>query len=297
MVKIAIIAVVCLVVLGQSVFVVNEWEQAIILEFGKPERTIRDPGLYFKAPFVQDLITFDKRILAAEARPAEYITLDKKRLTVDTVSRWKIDDPLIFYQTVTNPVGATARLNNIISTRLRQEVANHNFKEFIREKREFIMDQVTQGTAELAKQFGIRVLDVRIKRVDLPEEVLASVFARMKAERERIAKRYRAEGDEQARQIRADANKEKEIILAEAYKTSETLRGEGDAEATHIYAAAYGKDAEFYSFMRHMEVYQRILSSDTTLLLRPDSTLLRYLDSPTGAKSGNPPQGTSSAPR
>ena len=258
MLRIAIIAVVCLVVLSQSVFVVNEWEQAIILQLGKPERTIREPGLYFKYPFVQDVTTFDKRVLAAEARPAEYITLDKKRLTVDTVSRWKIDDPLIFYQTVTNPVGATARLNNIISTRLRQEVANHNFKEFIREKREFIMDQVTKGTADLAKQFGIQVLDVRIKRVDLPEEVLASVFARMKAERERIAKRYRAEGDEQARQIRADANKEKEIILAEAYKTAETLRGDGDAEATHIYADAYAKDAEFYSFMRHLEVYQKV---------------------------------------
>jgi membrane protease subunit HflC len=253
--------------------------------------------LHFKYPFVEDLITFDKRVLAAEARPAEYITLDKKRLTVDTVSRWKISDPLIFYQTVTDQVGASGRLNNIISTRLRQEIANHNFKDFIREKREYIMDQVTKGTAELAKQFGIRLIDVRIKRLDLPEEVLASVFARMKAERERIAKRYRAEGDEQARQIRADANREKEILLAEAYKKAETLRGEGDAEATKIYAEAYGKDQDFYSFLRHLEVYQKVLGADTTLLLRPDSRLLRFLDNPGGATTAPPVPGASSAPR
>ncbi len=297
MVRIAVIAIACLVVLSQSAFVINEWEQGIILYFGQHRRTIQEPGLHFKYPFVEDLTTFDKRVLAAEARPAEYITLDKKRLTVDTVSRWKISDPLIFYQTVTDQAGASGRLNNIISTRLRQEIANHNFKDFIREKREYIMDQVTKGTAELAKQFGIRLIDVRIKRLDLPEEVLASVFARMKAERERIAKRYRAEGDEQARQIRADANREKEILLAEAYKKAETLRGEGDAEATMIYAEAYGKDQDFYSFLRHLEVYQKVLGADTTLLLRPDSKLLRFLDNPAGPTTAAPVPGASSAPR
>jgi membrane protease subunit HflC len=285
MIKIIVAVVVVAFLLLQSAFTIGEWEQGIILEFGKPVRTIREPGLYFKYPFIQDLTAFDKRILAAEARPAEYITLDKKRLTVDTVSRWKIDDPLAYYQSVKNEIGAIARLNNIIMTGLRQEVAKRNFKSFIREDRERIMDLVTKRTAEEALRFGIRVIDVRIKRVDLPEEVQASVFARMKAERERIAKKYRAEGEEQAKEIRANANKEKEIILAEAYRQSETLRGQGDAEATNIYAQAYSKDPEFYSFARHMDVYQKSFSSDTTMLLRPDSSLLRYLDSPLGPAS------------
>jgi len=290
MIKIIVAVIVVAFLLLQSAFTIGEWEQGIILEFGKPVRTIRAPGLYFKYPFVQDLIVLDKRILAAEARPAEYITLDKKRLTVDTVARWKINDPLAFYQSVNNEMGAIARLNNIIMTGLRQEVAKRNFKSFIREDRERIMDQVTKRTGEEALRFGIRVIDVRIKRVDLPEEVQASVFARMKAERERIAKRYRAEGEEQAKEIRANANKEKEIILAEAYKQSETLRGQGDGEATNIYAQAYSKDPEFYSFVRHLDVYQKSFSSDTTMLLRPDSSLLRYLDSPGGPASPSPPK-------
>lgn len=265
---------------SQSLFIVQEWEQGLILEFGKPVRIIQEPGLYAKYPFIQELLVFEKRILAAEARPAEYITLDKKRLTVDTVSRWLITDPLAFYQTVRNYSGAIARLNDIIFARVRQEIANHNFKDFIREERERIMAQVTTGTEEQAKRFGIKVIDVRIRRVDLPEEVQNSVFARMKAERERIAKRYRAEGEEQAREIRANANKEREIILAEAYRKAETLRGVGDAEATRIYAKAYGQDQDFFSFIRHIDAYERIFASDTTLLLRPDSQLMRFFDTP-----------------
>ncbi len=267
-------------VASQAVFIVQEWEQGLILEFGKPVRIIREPGLYVKYPFIQELMLFQKWILAAEARPAEYITLDKKRLTVDTVSRWLITDPLTFYQTVRNYQGAIARLNDIIFARVRQEIANHNFKDFIREERERIMAQVTAGTEEQAKRFGIQVIDVRIRRVDLPEEVQNSVFARMKAERERIAKRYRAEGEEQAREIRANANKEKEIILAEAYKKAETLRGQGDAESTRIYAKAYGQDPDFFSFIRHLDAYERIFGTESTLLLRPDSPLMRFFDSP-----------------
>jgi membrane protease subunit HflC len=279
--KIAIgIIIVLLLLLGQPAFIVNEAEQCLILQFGKPIRIIREPGLYFKYPFVQDVIRFDKRVLVADAKPAEYITLDKKRLTVDTVTRWKIVKPLEFYQTVSNYRGAISRLNDIIFARLREEIANHDFKSFIREEREKIMDQVTKATAQLAKRFGIDVVDVRIKRVDLPEEVQNSVFARMRAERERIAKRYRAEGEEKGREIRASAEKEKEIILAEAYRTAEILRGEGDGEAAAVYAASYGKDEEFFSFMRHLDVYQKVFRDDTTILLRLDSPLMEYLDSP-----------------
>jgi modulator of FtsH protease HflC len=278
MYKIVVGVVVLLIVVAQSAFIVNEGEQGILLQFGKHVSTIQEPGLYFKIPMIQDFTVLDKRVIAAEGKQAEYITLDKKRLTVDTISRWTISEPLTFYQSVQSYTGGIARLNDIIFARLRQEIASHNFKEFIREERENIMDKVTQSTRESALKFGITVIDVRIKRVDLPEEVQASVFARMKAERERIAKRYRAEGDEQAREIRANAQKENEIIMAEAYKKAEVLRGQGDADATAIYADAYSKDPAFYAFLRHLEAYKKIFATDTTLMLRPDSALLRFLE-------------------
>ena len=286
MLKFAIVVVIWLLVISQSAFIVNERQQAIVLQFGKPVRTIKKPGLDFKIPFVQDVEILEKRILLADARPEEYITLDKKRLKVDSVSRWKIEDPLLFYKTVKDQVRAIARLNDIIFGQLREEVAGHLFLDFIREERENIMAKVTKRTAEAATRFGITVVDVRIKRVDLPDEVQNSVFARMKSERERIAKRYRAEGEEKAREIRANADKDKEIIQAEAYRKAQKLRGEGDAEATAIYAGSYGQDIEFYSFSRHLNVYEKVFQKDTTLLLRPDSELLRYLDSPSGVGKG-----------
>jgi membrane protease subunit HflC len=291
MVRVVIAVGIVLIVLTQSAFVINEGEQGLVLQFGKLVKIVRDPGLYFKYPFIQDLHRFDKRILVADARPAEYITLDKKRLTVDSVSRWKIADPFVFYRTVRDYRGAIARLNDVIFGRLRQEIANHRFKDFIREERENIMRNVTDGTKEAAVPFGIQVVDVRIKRLDLPQEVQASVFDRMKAERERIAKRYRAEGAEKAKAIRAEADKTRAIILAEAYKKSQEERGAGDAEATTIYAEAYGRDKELYSFLRHLEVYRKIFGKQSTLLLRPDSPLMRFLDNPKGA-AGNAPGGT-----
>jgi membrane protease subunit HflC len=281
--KFLIAIIVIILVLSQALFVIDEGELGLVLQVGEPRRVIRDPGIYVKIPLVQQLLVFEKRILPADARPAEYITLDKKRLVVDSVSRWKIAEPLLFYRTVRDYSGATARLFDIISGRLRQEIANHLFQDFIREKREAIMDKVTEGTREGAKKFGIDVVDVRIKRIDLPQEVQASVFARMRAERERIAKRYRAEGDEKARETRANADKEAQIILAEAYKQAQTLRGEGDAEATSIYAEAFSQDAEFYSFTKHLEVYENVFNPGTTILLRPDSDLLRFLNSPNPA--------------
>ena len=267
-------------VAAQAAFTIGEWEQGMVVQFGNPKRIIQEPGLYFKLPIAQNLVRFEKRVLTTDARESEYITLDKKRVLVDHVSRWRIEDPLQFYRSVRDRIRAMARLDDIISARLRQEIATHNFLDLIREKREDIMAIVTKDTRETAKTFGIEVTDVRIKRLDLPEEVQASVFARMRAERERIAKRYRAEGEEQAQQIRASADREREVILATAYESSEKLKGEGDAEATSIYANAFGKDAEFYAFTRRLQAYEKILSNDTTLLLNPDSELLNYLQSP-----------------
>ena len=268
--------------LVQAAFTIGEREQGMIVQFGNPQRILQEPGLYFKLPVIQNLVRFEKRVLTTDAQTAEYLTLDKKRVLVDHVSRWRIQDPLEFYRSVRDQDRAMARLDDLISARLRQETAKHNFLDFVREKREEIMQVVTKDTKETAKSFGIEVLDVRIKGLDLPKEVQASVFARMRAERERIAKRYRAEGEERAQEIRAGADREREVILATAYETSQKLNGEGDANATTIYAQAFGQDPEFYAFTRRLQAYEKILNTGTTLVLSPDSELLRYLQNPRG---------------
>jgi membrane protease subunit HflC len=272
--------VLILIVLSNATYIIGEWQQAIVTQFGQPIRTVREPGLYWKVPVLHTVTVFDKRILAADTGSAEYLTLDKKRLLIDHISRWEIVDPLQFYRTVRDERGAMARLDDIITARLRQEVAKETFKEIIREKRETIMETVTAAARELAKPFGLRVVDVRVKRADLPTEVQASVFARMQAERQRIALRYRAEGEEKGREIRARADKEREIILAKAYQESQGLRGAGDAQATAVTGEAFGRDPGFYGFVRRLETYERVFSPETTIVLRPDSDLLRYLNSP-----------------
>lgn len=279
----ALVLVILIALTLQSAFIVTEREQAIVLQFGEHVRTIREPGLKFKVPFIQNVITFDKRILMADGSPDEYLTLDKKRLIVDHISRWRIIDPLTFYQTVRTEQGGLARLDQVISSRLRQEIARHDFIAVIREDREAIMSTVSQDAKPLAERFGIELLDVRIKRIDLPGEVQQSVFDRMEAERERIALRYRAEGEEAARNIRAEADKERQIILATAEQQAEILRGEGDAQAARIYAEAYSKDADFYGFLRRMDAYERIIPEGTTLILGNESELFKYLEGPNAA--------------
>lgn len=270
-----------LLILSGATYVVSEWQQAIVTRFGQPIRTVREPGLYWKLPIIHTVTYFDRRVLATEPGTAgEYLTLDKKRLAIDHISRWEIVDPLQFFRTVRDERGAMARLNDIITARLRQEVGKVDFKAIIREKRDEIMGTVTGATRELAAPFGIRVVDVRVKRADLPPEVQASVFARMQAERHRIALKYRAEGDEKAREIRAEADKAREIIIAKAYGESQRLRGEGDAQATAVTGRAFGQEPEFYGFLRRLESYEQVFDEGTTIVLRPDSDLLRYLQSP-----------------
>ncbi len=280
MVFIGIVIVLAFVAM-QSLYVMREGQQGIVFQFGDPVAVVTEPGIYIKAPFIQDLVRLEKRILGTVPQQAEYLTLDKKRLLVDHISRWQITDPLLFYRTVRTETGAMARLDQVIAGRLREEIARQNFIDVVREKREAIMEIVTDGAQESAKSFGITLVDVRIQRIDLPTEVQASVFARMQAERNRIAKRYRAEGEERAIQIRAAAEKEREIILATAYQESQILRGEGDALAAAIYAEAYGRELEFYSLTRRLQAYGNILNDGSTLVLPPESDLLRYLQSPT----------------
>ncbi len=265
-----------------SIFVVDEGQLAIVVQFGEYKRTVDKPGLFFKTPFVQTVHSMERRIMGSDTPPAEYLTLDKKRLVADPVSRWRIVDPLKYYKTVHDESGAKARLDDIINSEMRRELASHNFGDIIGNARDPMMQRVALATREQTKEFGIEIVDVRIKRADLPREVQESVFARMRAERDRVAKKYRSEGEEEAAKIRADTDKEKTILLAKAYEKSETTRGEEDAESTKIYADAYGKDPEFYSFTRSLDTYEKAMGEQSTLVLSTGSDLFQYLSKARG---------------
>ena len=266
--------------LKEVFIIVDEREQVIVTQFGEYIRTIQKPGLALKMPFLHNAIRFDRRILVSDAPQAEYLSQDKKRLVADPVTRWRITDPLIFFKTVRDESGARARLDDLVFSELRREVAGHTFATVIGAKREAIMDAVAKSVRTKASEFGIEVMDVRIKRADLPKEVQVSVFQRMQAEREREAKRYRSEGDEEANKLRSQTDKERTIVLAEAEQNAQKLRGEGDATATRIYAEAYGKDPEFYRFVRSLQSYELFLGKRSTPLLSADSPLFDYLGGP-----------------
>jgi membrane protease subunit HflC len=264
----------------QMLFTIDEREQVIITQFGAYVRTVSTPGLHAKLPFIQTLRRFDKRVMATDAAPAEYLTLDKKRVVVDYVVRWRITHPLAFYMSVATLEGARARIEDIVFSELRREFASQDFGPVTSELREPTMEAVAQAARDRTKDFGIDLIDVRIKRADLPTEVQQSVFARMVAERGRIAKRYRSEGEEESAKLRAETDKQREIILAQAYERSQRLQGEGDAAATAIYANAYEQDPRFYAFLRTLEAYDSVLTRDTLLVLPGDAALFRLLESP-----------------
>jgi membrane protease subunit HflC len=268
------------VILVASIFAVDETEQAIVTQLGKFVREVKEPGLHFKIPFIQKEHKLEARVLEYDAAAAKIITDDKKHLVIDNYARWKIIDPLKFYKTVGNEFGAQSRLDDIVFSEMREELARHELTEIVSVNREHIMEKVAEQCNQKAGDYGIQVIDVRIKRADLPQEVTHSVFERMKAERQRIAKRYRSEGEEEAVKIKADADKQKTIELANAYEQAEKLKGEGDAQALTIYAQAYEKDPEFYSFLRTLEAYVNSLGKDTTIILPSDSEFFKYLSPP-----------------
>ncbi len=275
-----ILIVVILFLANLSLFIVDETKQAIVLQFGKPIRAIKEPGLNWKVPFIQNVVFFEDRLLVYDAAPTEIITKDKKTLIVDNYARWKIIDPLEFLQTVHDLIGAQARLDDIIYSELRVDLGLFDMSEIVSERREGIMKRVTEISNEKANTYGIEIIDVRIKRVDLPPENEKYIFDRMKAERERIAKQYRAEGQEESAKIIAETEREKTVILAEAYKTAQTLKGEGEAEAIKIYAESFNQDPEFYKFYRTLEAYRKTFIDKTTVLLSTDSDFLKYLSKP-----------------
>jgi len=276
-----VLVIVIVIVLSGSVFTVDEKEQAIITRLGKYVRTVSEPGLGFKAPFVENVHKFEDRVLEYDAAAAPIITSDKKHLLIDNYARWRIVEPLKLYQTVRDVSGGQARLDDIVFSEIREELARHTLTEIVSVNREAIMEKVHKQCDKKAREYGIEVMDVRIKRADLPGEVAHSVYARMQAERKRIAKKYRSEGEEEAVKIRATTDKEKTILLAESYRQAEKLKGDGDAEAIKIYAEAFEKDPEFYAFVRTLEAYKKSLGRDTTIILPSDSELFQYLSPPT----------------
>ncbi len=268
-----------LIVLGVSpIFVVDLTQTAIVVQLGKPVKTVTDPGLQFKVPFIQEVTYFDKRLLDYDVPARDVITQDKKTILIDNFAKWRIIDPLRVYQAFQTQRGALQRLDDIIYSELRVELGKHELAEIVSANRALIMKVVSERSNDIASSYGLEVSDVRIKRADLPEQNEKAIFQRMQAERERQAKQYRAEGEEEAQKIRSEAEKDKEIILADAYKTAQEFQGDGDAKAFNIYATAYGQDPKFFEFLRSMEAYKKTFAQDsTTMVLSTDSEFLKFL--------------------
>ena len=272
-----------------SFFNVNQNEQALVLQFGKVQPPVRGPGLNFKIPVIQDVEYFDRRVLDYDPPAEEVIASDQKRLVVDAYTRFRIVDPLKYYQTVTNELGVRARLGALVNGALRRVIGNVTLSAILSAQRAQIMEEILRQVNAEAKGFGIDVVDVRVRRADLPEANSQAIFARMQSERQRQAKQYRAEGAEEAQRIRAKADRDKVVLLAEAQRQSQITRGEGESDSVRIYAEAFGKDPDFFAFYRTMQAYREALGTgeNTTMVLSPDSEFLKYLkDIPGKAGSG-----------
>ncbi|MSQ14533.1 MAG: protease modulator HflC [Dehalococcoidia bacterium] len=272
----------------QALYVLDVTEQAIITQFGQYKRSVLEPGLHVKTPFLEEVTRLDKRVLRFHSPPLSILTSDKKNLVIDAYARYRIVDPLKVFQTVRNEAGVDNRVGAIISGELKKEVASHTQSDIISKARERLMAAVTEGASKQAREFGIELLDVRIVRADFPPQVVDSIYGRMRAEREREAKKFRAEGGEEELKIKAEADKKKTIILAEARKQSEILRGEGESEAIRIYAEALEQDPEFYTFLRSLDAYKEFLKTNTTVVLSSESELFRYLETPAVGSRSTP---------
>lgn len=259
--------------------ILHETEQAVVTQFGKPVQTYTEPGLKWKIPFIQQVRVFDKRLMEYDVSPEVIYTSDGKNLEVDNYARWRIKDPLLFFQTAGGINAVQSKLDDIIYSEVRAQLGKYTLEEIVSDERQKIMDVVTvNSNVKAVQSLGVEIVDVRIKRADLPIENATSVFARMQAARHQEANRYRAEGDEEANQIISTADKEQQIIIAEAERNAKKLKGQGDAEALQIYAEAYNEDPEFYQFLKTLETYETTLNEETTLILSEDSDFLKYLN-------------------
>lgn len=276
----SVLAVLLLLASG-SLFTITPIEQAIVLKFGEYKRTIQSPGLHFKLPLIETLIRFDKRVVSIDSLPEQITTTDKKRLVVDTYTRYKITDPLLFYKRLHSEAQAQARLSSIIGSALKSILGKTSFDILLSDKRSHVMDQVQKHVEDSVSSMGITVIDVRIRRADLPPENSEKIFQLMRSERERIAKDLRARGQEKGREITAHADREKTIIVAQAKKESAIIRGEGESKSARIYAEAFQTNREFYDFYRSMQAYKTaLLPENTTYVLNPkEGEFFKFLKS------------------
>ena len=267
-----------------GLFIVQQTQQGIVLQFGEPKRTLQEPGLNWKIPFIQNVVFYENRVLSLVSSDSDEVILaDQKRLEVDTYTRYRIINPLLFYQTVRNVLGVEQRLDAIVDSSVRRVLGGATLIDILSESRSGLTTSIREEVNVSANSLGLEIIDVRIRRADYPDATSQNIFNRMKSEREREAKEFRATGEEEAQKIRADADKQRTVMVAEARRQSEILRGEGDAKSIEIYANAFGQDKDFFSFYRSMQAYRKTFSEQgTSLVLSPDSEFFRFF----GSKSG-----------
>jgi membrane protease subunit HflC len=267
-----------------SLFTVDQTQQALVIQFGEPKRTIQEPGLAFKLPFIQDVVYYEKRVLSLIPQDAEEVILsDQKRLQVDAYARYKIEDPLLFFQTVRNEIGARGRLEAIIDSSVRRALGRETLGSILTGQRNDITRSIGDEVNESVSSLGIKIIDVRLRRADYPEATSQNIFNRMKSEREREAKEFRATGEEEAQKIRADAEKTRTVIISEAKREAQETRGAGDSRAISIYADSFGQDAEFFAFYRSMEAYDKSMTdTGTSMVISPTSSFFRFFKDKNG---------------
>jgi len=294
---IAVVLVIAGIFAMSALFIVDQTELALVLRFGEVRGVIPNPGLKMKWPFIENVIFYENRLLDFEPPPEEVIVSDQKRLVVDTYTRYRITNPLLFYQTVNSEVAVRARLSAMVNGSLRRVLGNVTLSALLSHERAAIMHQIRDEVSAQGKSFGIDVIDVRIRRADLPEENSQAIFARMVSERQQQAAQYRAEGAEAAQTVRANADRERTVILAEAQRDAQRVRGDGDAESIRVYADAFGQDKEFFAFYRSMQAYRDALNGrSTSFVLTPDTGFFRFFENLDGTPTKPaPPAATSGA--
>ena len=294
---VALFVLLVVVIVGySSLFTVTQTEQVLVVRLGEPVRVVTEPGLNFKAPFVDTVISIDKRILDLENPSQEVIASDQKRLVVDAFARYRIKDALRFYQRIGSIQAANIQLTTLLNAALRRVLGEVTFIQVVRDEREALMGRIREQLDKEADGYGISVVDVRIRRADLPEQNSQAVYQRMQTERQREAAEFRAQGGQKAQEIRSKADREATVIVAEANSQAEQVRGAGDGERNRLFAEAYGKDADFFAFYRSMTAYENGLrSNDTRFLLKPDSDFFKYFGSAAGKPAANPPEASAAA--
>lgn len=286
----AVLIAAALIIGYSSLFTVYQTQQALVVRLGEPKRVVSEPGLHAKLPFVDSVIFVDKRILDLEAPAQEVIASDQKRLVVDAFARYRIKNPLQFYQTLGSVQGANSQLAILLNSALRRVLGEATFTHVVRDQRADLMERILQLVDKEATSYGIQVVDVRIRRADLPEQNSQAVYQRMQTERQREAAEFRAQGAQRAQEIRSRADREATVLVAEANSRAEQVRGEGDATRNQIFAEAFNKDPDFFAFYRSMQAYEASMKAgDTRLVLKPDNNFFRFFNQPTGAAAATPP--------